>query len=141
MVNFLRMELKKVLGMTRYSEDATYIGSCGYVRVNEEVRMRLEFSRSSTTTYDGIVMTMLNRKEGTIDINTLKFRDIWGEKTVVKHNFREEGIIPHIWENEEKAWYVYKPNQKEYQMLADETNQYIRLFQEAEITQGPQMNM
>ena len=141
MVNFLRMELKKVLGMTRYSEDATYIGSCGYVRVNEEVRMRLEFSRSSTTTYDGIVMTMLNRKEGTIDNNTLKFRDIWGEKTVVKHNFREEGIIPHIWENEEKAWYVYKPNQKEYQMLADETNQYIRLFQEAEITQGPQMNM
>ena len=103
--------------------------------------MRLEFSKSSTGTYDGIVMTMLNRKEGTIDNNTLKFRDIWGEKTVVKHNFREEGIIPHIWENEEKAWYVYKPNQKEYQMLADETNQYIRLFQEAEITQGPQMNM
>lgn len=32
-----------MLGMTRYSEDATYIGSCGYVRVNEEVRMRLEF--------------------------------------------------------------------------------------------------
>lgn len=140
-MNFLRMELKKMFGMTRYSEDATYIGSCGYVRVNEEVRMRLEFSRSSTTTYDGIVMTMLNRKEGTIDINTLKFRDIWGEKTVIKPNFREEGIIPHIWENEEKAWYVYKPNQKEYQMLADETNQYVGLFQEAEITQGPQMNM
>ena len=96
MVNFLRMELKKVLGMTRYSEDATYIGSCGYVRVNEEVRMRLEFSRSSTTTYDGIVMTMFNRKEGTIDTNALKFRDIWGRKAVSNPNFKE-GIIPHIW--------------------------------------------
>ena len=140
-MNFLRAELKKILSMTEYCEEAVYVGNCGYVRVNEDVRMRLEFSKSSTGTYDGIVMTMLNRKEGTIDINTLKFRDIWGEKTVVKHNFREEVIIPHIWENEEKAWYVYKPNQKEYQMLADETNQYIRLFQEAEITQGPQMNM
>ena len=137
-MNFLRMELKKMLGMTRYSEDATYIGSCGYVKVNEDVRMRLEFSRSSTTTYDGIVMTMLNRKEGTIDINTLKFRDIWGEKTVVKHNFREEGIIP---QNGEKEWYVYKPNQKDYQILADEISQYVGLVQEAEITQGPQMNM
>ena len=68
-MNFLRMELKKVLGMTRYSKDATYIGSCGYVSVNEEVRMRLEFSRSSSTTYDGIVMTMFNRKDGTIDTN------------------------------------------------------------------------
>ncbi|MBT9808695.1 hypothetical protein GPL26_03435 [Enterocloster citroniae] len=140
-MNFLREELKKILGMTQYREEAVYVGNCGYVRVNEDVRMRLEFSRSSTTTYDGIAMTMFNRKEGTIDINTLKFRDIWGEKTVIKPNFREEGIIPHIWEKEEKEWYVYQPNQREYQMLADETNQYVGLFQEAEITQEPQMNM
>ena len=140
MVNFLRMELKKVLGMTRYSDVATYIGSCGYVRVNEEVRMRLEFSRSSTTTYDGIVMTMFNRKEGTIDTNALKFRDIWGRKVVSNPNFKE-GIIPHIWENKGKEWYVYKPNQKDYQVLANEIGQYVGLFQEAEITQGPQMNM
>lgn len=139
-MNFLRMELKKMLGMTQYSEDATYIGSCGYVRVNEEVRMRLEFSRSSTTTYDGIVMTMLNRKEGTIDTNALKFWDIWGRKAVSNPNFKE-GIIPHIWENKEKEWYVYKPNQKDYHILADEISQYVGLFQGAEITQGPQMNM
>ena len=139
-MNFLRAELKKILSMTEYCEEAVYVGNCGYVRVNEDVRMRLEFSKSSTGTYDGIVMTMLNRKEGTIDTNALKFRDIWGRKAVSNPNFKE-GIIPHIWENKDREWYVYKPNQKEYQMLADETNQYIRLFQEAEITQGPQMNM
>lgn len=87
--------------MTQYSEGATYIGSCGYVRVNEEVRMRLEFSRSSITTYDGIDTTIINRKEGTIDTNALKFRDIWGRKVVSNPNFKE-GIIPHIWENKEK---------------------------------------
>ena len=87
--------------MTQYSEGATYIGSCGYVRVNEEVRMRLEFSRSSITTYDGIDTTIINRKEGTIDTNALKFRDIWGRKAVSNPNFKE-GIIPHIWENKEK---------------------------------------
>ena len=139
-MNFLRAELKKILSMTEYCEEAVYVGNCGYVRVNEDVRMRLEFSKSSTGTYDGIVMTMFNRKEGMIDTNALKFRDIWGRKAVSNPNFKE-GIIPHIWENKEKEWYVYKPNQKDYQILADEISQYVGLFQEAEIAQGPQMNM
>ena len=139
-MNFLRAELNEILARTQYREEAVYIGNCGYVRVNESVRMRLEFSRSSTTTYDGIIMTMLNRKEGTIDTNALKFGDIWGRKAVSNPNFKE-GIIPHIWENKEKEWYVYKPNQKDYQILANEISQYVGLFQEAEITQGPQMNM
>lgn len=139
-MNFLRSELKKILGMTQYREDATYIGDCGYVRVNEDVRMRLEFFGSSTTTYNGIIMTMINRKEGMIDSNALKFGDIWGKKAVSNPNFKE-GIVPHIWENKGKAWYVYKPNQKDYQILADEISQYVGLFQEAEMTQGPQMNM
>ena len=139
-MNFLRAELNEILARTQYREEAVYIGNCGYVRVNESVRMRLEFSRSSTTTYDGIIMTMLNRKEGTIDTNALKFRDIWGRKAVSNPNFKE-GIIPHIWENKEKEWYVYKPNQKDYQILANEISQYVGLFQEAEIAQGLQMNM
>ena len=102
--------------------------------------MRLEFSRSSTTTYDGIVMTMFNRKEGTIDTNALKFRDIWGRKIVSNPNFKK-GIIPYIWENKEMEWYVYKPNQKDYQIQADEISQYVGLFQDAEITLGAKMNM
>ena len=85
-------------------------------------------------------MTMLNRKEGTIDTNALKFRDIWGRKAVSNPNFKE-GIIPYIWENKDKEWYVYKPNQKDYQVLADEISQYVGLFQESEITQGLLMNM
>ena len=139
-MNFLRAELKKILDMTQYREEATYIGSCGYVRVNEDVRMRLEFFGSAATTYNGIVMTMINRKEGTIDTNALKFQDIWGKKAVSNPNVKE-GIVPHIWENKGKAWYVYKPNHKDYQILAAEISQYVGLFQEAEMTQGPQMNM
>ena len=87
-MNFLRAELKKILDMTQYREAATYIGSCGYVRVNEDVRMRLEFFGSAATTYNGIIMTMINRKEGTIDTNVLKFQDIWGKKAVSNPNFK-----------------------------------------------------
>ncbi|MEQ2594299.1 hypothetical protein AAAU22_01260 [[Clostridium] symbiosum] len=139
-MNFLQMELKKILSITKYRENAVYIGNSGYVRVNEDVRLRLGFFRSSTSTYDGLVMTMINRTEGAIDTNVLKFKDIWGYKAVSNPNFKE-GIIPYIWENGNKAWYVYKPNQKDYQMLADEINQYVGLFQESEMAQGPQINM
>lgn len=48
-------------------------------------------------------MTMFNRKEGTIDINTLKFRDIWGEKTVIKPNFRKEGDSTHLGKRRERV--------------------------------------
>ena len=139
-MNFLQMELKKILGITKCRENVVYIGNSGYVRVNEDVRLRLEFFRSSTSTYDGLVMTMINRTEGAIDTNVLKFKDIWGYKAVSNPNFKE-GIIPYICENRNKAWYVYKPNQKDYQMLADEINQYVGLFQESEMAQEPQMNM
>lgn len=139
-MHFLQKELKKILDATQCRDDAAYIGTTGYVRINGDVRMRLEFTRSSTSTYDGIVMTMLNRKEGPIDTNVLKFKDIWGKKSVSNPNFKE-GIVPHIWEYRDKTeWYVYKPNQKDYQMLAEEINQYTSLFQE-EIIQGPQMSM
>mgnify|MGYP000102144289 CR=1 FL=1 len=37
-MNFLRAELKKILSMTEYCEEAVYVGNCGYVRVNEDVR-------------------------------------------------------------------------------------------------------
>lgn len=85
-------------------------------------------------------MTMLNRTEGAIDNNVLKFKGIWGCKAVNNPNFKE-GIVPYIWDNGDNTWYVYKPNQKDYQILAAEIDQYIELFQEAEIIQGPQMNM
>lgn len=140
-MSFLQQELKKILNLTHCAGDVTYIGSTGYVRVNADVRMRLAFAQSSTTSYDRIVMTMINRKDGPIDTNVLKFKDILGKKPV-SNSYFEEGIAPHIWEYREKMeWYAYKPSRKDYQMLADEISRYANLFQEQEATQGPQMHM
>ncbi len=100
-MSFLQQELKKILNLTHCAGDVAYIGSTGYVRVNADVRMRLAFAQSSTTSYEGIVMTMLNRKDGPIDTNVLKFKDILGKKPV-SNSYFEEGIAPHIWEYREK---------------------------------------
>ena len=141
MVNFLRMELKKVLGMTRYSEDATYIGSCGYVKVNEDVRMRLEFSRSSTTTYDGIVLTMLNRKDGTVDTNALKFRDIWGKKAVSNPAHTSSNtppVTPGAWLYGNAKRFTTEPQEPAFWSFAPNTTRGIRalIIAPAHIGQG-----
>lgn len=86
-------------------------------------------------------MAMLNWKDGPIDTNVLKFKEIWGKKSVNNPNFKD-GLVPHIWEYRDKTeWYVYQPNKKDYQILAEEIRQYIGMFQEAEVLQGPQINM
>ena len=140
-MNFLQKELKKILDMSQCGEDAVCIGKASYIRINGDVRLRLEFSGSSSGSYDGITMTMLNRKDGPIDTNVLKFKEIWGNKSVNNPNFKD-GLVPHIWEYRDKTeWYVYQPNKKDYQILAEEISRYIDMFQEAEVSQGPQINM
>lgn len=111
-MNFLQRELKRILDLTKCGEEAVCIGKASYIRISGDVRLRLEFSGSSASLYDGITMTMLNWKDGPIDTNILKFKDIWGEKSVINPNFKE-GLVPHIWEYRGKTeWYVYQPKQK-----------------------------
>lgn len=51
-------------------------------------------------------MTMINRNEGVIDKNNLRFEDVLSIKAVSNVNF-QEGLCPHIWENAQKIdWYV-----------------------------------
>lgn len=126
--------------MTQCGADAVCIGKASYIGINGAVRLRLEFPGSSASSYDGIIMTMLNRKDGPIDTNVLKFKDIWGKKSVSNSNFKE-GLVPYIWEYRDKTeWYVYQPNKRDYQILAEEIRQYISMFQEAEVLQS-QINM
>lgn len=138
---FIEQELKKILGYSQYGKCNSFIGQACYVRVNEEVRLRLEFSKDSTTTYDGLKMVMLNRKEGIVDSNIIKFADIWGKKAVSNPSFKE-GIFPQIWTYGDRTeWYVYKPMPKDYRGLAGAIDSYMSMFQETEIEQGPQMEL
>ena len=81
--------------MSQCGEEAVCIGKASYIRINRDVRLRLEFSGSSSGLYDGIIMTILNRKDGPIDTNVLKFKDILGKKSVSNPNFKE-GLVLHI---------------------------------------------
>ena len=140
-MNFFESELKKIMGDSAILKDQKYVGRMCYGTIGGDLRARVEFVTLGVSDhYAGIKASVINRKEGVVDSILLQFSDIWGKQKVSNPNFKE-GIVPHIWENKGKAWYVYKPNQKDYQLLADEISQYVGLFQEAEMTQEQQMNM
>ena len=140
-MNFLEQEMKKILKFSQMSETPTFLGRACYIRMNGNLRMKLEFSGSSVGTYDRLNMEMLNRKEGLIDKNIIRFEDIFGKKAVSNPNFKE-GIVPHMWTYRDTTeWYAYKPVQKDYQKLAEVVDQYIQLFQELGMEQGPQMSL
>lgn len=140
-MTFLQQELKKVTDMSQLCGMVTFVGNVGYIRISEDIRLRLEFLRSELSIYDGLSMTMINRNEGVIDKNNLRFEDVLGIKAVSNINF-QDGLCPHIWKNAHKTdWYVYKPVESDYQQMAEMVDYYIGLFQEEGLSRGPQMNL
>lgn len=128
-MTFFEQELRKIIG--EEYPDATFVGRACYVRLSDMNRARIEFATTTTADhYDALRMTILNRNEGTVDKLTLRFADLLGKKQVSNPNFKS-GINPHVWNDYGKCdWYVYHPNDSDYQRLTSAVTDYLDVFQE-----------
>lgn len=81
-------------------------------QLDPDLRARLEFvSLNIASQYNALKLTILNRSEGAVDVNILRFGDLLGKKKVSNPNF-SDGILPHLWDDYGKVdWYVYQPTQ------------------------------
>lgn len=79
-------------------------------QLDPDLRARLEFvSLNIAGQYNALKLTILNRTEGAVDVNILRFGDLLGKKKVSNPNF-SDGILPHLWDDYGKVdWYVYQP--------------------------------
>jgi hypothetical protein len=69
--------------------------------------------------YEGISISIVDKNNGIIDKNTIKFADVWGKKQVSNPNYRD-GIHPYIWKDGRQAeWYVYKPTPRDMELLSE----------------------
>ena len=126
-MNFFESELRKIVGV-KY-KDATFVGRACYVRLSDMNRAKIQFTTGDISNqYNSILLTILNREEGVIDKLVLRFSDILGKKATSNPNFRN-GINPHIWDDYGKVdWYVYHPDNQDYQKLADSVSDYLEVF-------------
>lgn len=141
-MNVFEMELKKILSQSKEAAQTTYVGRAAYIQVAPELRAKLEFiSLNMANQYNALELTVLNRIDGAVDINILRFGDLLGKKMVSNPNF-SDGVVPHLWDSYGKvSWYVYKPTQADYRTLAGVVDEYLQVFQSQEETQEniPQM--
>lgn len=127
-MNFFEQNLKKC---TERFGDAKFIGNALYIPLGDNNRLKLQFvTLGYADHYAGILLTALDKKNGTIDSTTLKFEDIWGKKRVNNPNF-SNGLVPYAWAyNGATEWYVYQPTPKDFERLTEQIDNYAELFME-----------
>ena len=141
-MNPFGQELRKILTQCKTSGVVSYAGRSAYIQLDPDLRARLEFvSLNIAGQYNALKLTILNRTEGAVDVNILRFGDLLGKKKVSNPNF-SDGILPHLWDDYGKVdWYVYQPTQADYRLLAGTVDEYLQVFQRQEEAQehSPQM--
>jgi len=130
-MNFFEQELRALAAESDLLDDARYIGRACYARISDNIRAKLQFiTMGHADRYEALKITLINNREGEIDSNIVRFRDIWGPKAVGNPNFRE-GLYPHIWTSYGKSeWYIYQPKIVDYEKLAYSLDEYLEMFSE-----------
>ncbi len=136
-MTFFEKEMRKLFQHGLSFQETIFAGRACYGKLDEDIRVRMEFATEGVADhYSALKVTLLNRKEGSIDSLLLRFSEVLGRKQTTNPNFRE-GISPHIWKNGNNfAWYVCQPTAADYKTLADAVGSYTSLFQKEEMSQG-----
>ena len=118
-------------------KDPVFCGKAMLAKLDEELRIRLEFVISNTIDkYSGIEAKIINRTGGMVDRNVFRFADIIGMKQTPLCGKHE----PYIWvyHDETVCWYT-PVSDAEKQRIADAVMAYVELYQTPQ--QGPDMKM
>lgn len=78
-MNFYEQQMRQMFGSTDIIHDAKFIGKTMLGKLDEELRLKLQFVSTHTSgQYDTVQATIINRTDGVIDKENFKFADIIG---------------------------------------------------------------
>ena len=140
-MSFFTEELKKC---TEGFEGRKCVGNAMYIPLGENNRLKIFFTTLGYADhYEALSISAVDKNNGVIDKNTIKFADIWGKRQVSNPNFKD-GITPYIWKyRNDVSWYVYTPTPRDMEQLAEQISDYAELFMEQnmELQESPAMTM
>jgi hypothetical protein len=128
-MNYFEQELRRLAKACDGIINPTFVGRACYGDLGGDNRVKLLFvTKGCAGHYEALKAMVLNRLDGEVDTLVFRFKDIWGHKAVGNPNFRE-GVIPHILTNGgESAWYVYRPTDADFKLLAENVSAYLAVF-------------
>ena len=117
-----------------------YVGRECIARVTDELTVKLSFrSLHIADHYDALQIRLMNRRDGEVDSQHIRFADVWGQVTMQGRN---ERISPYAWTYQEDThWYGFRPNEMQYQQISDALNDYLGCFLELSEEETMDMNL
>ena len=126
-MNFFEQELTKVVSHSRVLKNGKCVARAFFGEIGEDIRAKIEFATLGTKDkYEGVRITILNRKEGVVDSAVLRLRDVWGMQRAGQM-VRE--VEPHIWTYDGNSeWYGFTPKSTDYDKLTESVDKYLSVF-------------
>lgn len=134
-VNYFEQELKKIFGDSEFlSADTIFSGRAMVSKIDKDLRAKVEFvTFGYADHYEGLQLSIINRTQGTVDVQRFRFSDIIGWK----NNDR-----PYIWDDRGTAsWYNFIPTMEERKSIQSKVEEYIGMYAGEEMGYaGPRMD-
>ena len=82
-MNFFTDELKKITDRSEYIQNPKFVGQSCVFRLSDDVTGKLGFiTQGYADNYTALKLTLLNKREGPIDVQVMNITDVIGLKTV-----------------------------------------------------------
>ena len=134
-MTFFETELMKMFGKNTALSDIRCTGNALLGRLTPETIAKVSFATSmEADKYTSIKVSVINTRIGAVDTHTINFCDAFNRP-------REDKI--YIWSpnDEQPRWYIFKPNQKNYEQINLAAQQYLEMFSEPVQEMGMAMSM
>ena len=129
-MNFFEQELRKLFDREDQYGDTKFVGRACYKQIAETTNAKMEFVElGHGNHYSAIRVTIIDKNDGQIDNNLIRFRDLFGDKPIRPNS--ADMTAPHIWTYDGKTeWYGYQLTPEDYEMISDEVYEHLEVFGE-----------
>lgn len=139
-MTFFEQELRKIVKRCENIHHPKYVDRTCIFRLSDVITVKMSLrSLGIANQYDALHIRIMNRHEGEIDNQIIRFADLWGKATM-----RSSGspISPHIWDDCGRVhWYGFTPNEMQYDLLSRSVDEYLECFAEPEQTEEMDISM
>lgn len=131
-MNFFENEMRMMFEHTGIIQDPKFVGRTMLGKLDDDLRVKMQFiSTHISKHYDAIQVSIINRKDGIVDKETMKFGDIIGLRQDNCGNM----VHPYMWEQSEKNAYWYLPvSISDKARIGDTVLDYVGMYQDQEMS-------
>lgn len=124
-MNLFEKELRSMFGNVEQLKDSKCYGNYFIARLDDELRVKIQFVTGGISGhYTGIETKIINRTEGLVDSQRIKFSDVIGFKSI-----GHDKIEPYIWDYQSRVDWYTPVTATEKKNIAEAVLDYISVYQ------------